>query len=57
MSKTESEQFRELREMAEQFEPVQRKEAFFEFIRFCAERLKRDEQVQAIWHDYQESIQ
>ena len=57
MTKYEFEQFREFYEMAEQAESAQNGEKFVEFIRFCVERLNRGDQVQAIWRDYQDSVQ
>lgn len=56
MTKTGLEQFRRLSEMAEQTESAQNADKFLTFIRFCVERLKKGDQVQAIWHDYQETI-
>lgn len=31
--------------------------AYSAFIRFCVERLNRGDSVQAIWHDYQATIE
>jgi len=56
MTKYEFEQFREFYEMAEQASAAQTEDSFADFIRFCVERLKRGDQVQAIWHDYQETV-
>lgn len=56
MKNKDFEQFRKFYEMAEQAKSAQNEEAFAEFIRFCVERLKRGDQVQAIWNDYQETI-
>lgn len=56
MTKYEFEQFRKFYEMAEQASAAQSEDSFVEFIRFCVERLKRGDQVQAIWHDYQETV-
>ena len=56
MTKYEFEQFREFYEMAEQAESAQNGEKFVEFIRFCVERLKRGDPVQAIWNDYLETV-
>ena len=57
MTKYEFEQFREFYEMAEQASAAQSEDAFVQFIRFCVERLNRGDQVQAIWRDYQDSVQ
>lgn len=56
MTKQEYEQFCEFYEMAEQASAAQSEDAFVQFIRFCVERLKRGDQVQAIWRDYQETV-
>lgn len=56
MTRNEFEQFREFYEMAEQAESAQNGEKFVEFIRFCVERLKRGDPVQAIWNDYLETV-
>ena len=57
MTKYEFEQFREFYEMAEQASAAQSEDAFVQFIRFCVERLNKGDQVQAIWRDYQDSVQ
>lgn len=56
MTHNEYEQFRKFYEMAEQAKSAQCEEEFLKFIRFCLERLKKGDQVQAIWHDYQRTI-
>lgn len=56
MTKHEFEQFREFYELAEQADAARCEDAFVQFIRFCVERLKRGDQVQAIWRDYQETV-
>lgn len=56
MVNDESEQFRKFYEMAEQAKSAKKEEEFVEFIRFCVERLKKGDQVQAIWNDYRETI-
>lgn len=52
MTKTEFEQFRDFYEMTEKAVSAQKADDFFDFIRFCAERLKKGDRVQAIWLDY-----
>lgn len=56
MVNNELEQFRKFYEMAEQAKSAKKEEEFMGFIRFCVERLKKGDQVQAIWHDYQRTI-
>lgn len=56
MTHNEYEQFRKFYEMAEQAKSAQCEEEFLKFIRFCLERLKKGDQVQAIWRDYQRTI-
>lgn len=46
-------QFREYCEIVERVKSAHNEDAFIAFIRFCSERLKRGDQVQAIWRDYQ----
>lgn len=56
MVNNELEQFRKFYEMAEQAKSAKKEEEFIEFIHFCVERLKKGDQVQVIWNDYQETI-
>lgn len=56
MKEYEFEQFREFFDVVEQTDDAGKYDEFFKFMCFCVERLKKDEPVQSIWSDYQNSV-
>lgn len=56
MTHTDIDQFREFYEMTEQVDAAKNGDNFTQFIHFCVERLRKGDQVQVIWNDYQQLV-